>query len=64
VADPSRTVWPDWVEQPVVCCECTKRVTLKQSHRYFFDVLTGAGFVWHTACDPFTVSVVVERSTA
>lgn len=53
--------WAAWVAQPPACAGCGRRVTLKQSHRQCFDERTQSGAVWHSACDPFTVEVVVTK---
>jgi hypothetical protein len=52
----SRTEWADWCERPVLCSECGRPVTLKQAHRGSARTRS----VWHVACDPFAVRLVVE----
>jgi hypothetical protein len=54
---PSRTEWADWCPRPVICSECGQRVTLKEAHRGS----SSEQKVWHVACHPFRVRVVVER---
>lgn len=62
MAQASRTEWPDYAVRPVMCSECGTRVILKSNWRCSYNVRARNGRIWHTACDPFRVRVVVEAA--